>query len=96
MPTPPPGYEWHDEKAKANLRKHGVSFAAVVDFDFENALFVEEQLHGKETRYVVIGRIKRSVCVLVYTTRDDKIRPISLRKAEKRERIAYGKAKGQF
>jgi uncharacterized DUF497 family protein len=95
MPKAPPGFEWDEAKAQWNLRVHGISFAAAVDFQFETALEVEGSDHDiKEVRYTRIGKVRRQTCVLVYTRRAGKIRVISLRHATAQERRAYVEAKG--
>lgn len=82
------GFEWDKQKSEANFAKHRIDFADVVDFDFENALEVE-QLHDGETRIMSIGPLGNRICVLIWTMRDDTIRVISLRKANKREVARY-------
>lgn len=43
----------------------------------------------KKERIVALGRIRRTLCALVYTIRGDDIRVISLGKANAQERKAY-------
>ena len=97
MPKPPPGFEWDEAKAAINWRKHGVSFAAVNDFDFAGARESEDLRRDYgETRIFSLGRIGRTLHALVYTRPDKKIvRVISLRKATAQERSAYLAAGGQ-
>ena len=84
---------WDPEKAKLNLRKHGIRFS-----DAEGVLFdprgVTEEDHTAEGehRYVTVdldslGR----VLVVVYTYRGDDIRLISARGATRKERRSYEK-----
>ena len=95
MPNPPPGFEWDEAKAQWNLRAHGISFAAAVEFQFETALEIEgSEYDGEEVRLTRIGKIKRQTCVLIYTRRSGRIRVISLRHATAQERRAYVEAKG--
>ena len=82
---------WDPEKARTNLKKHGIHFsdAEIVLFD-PNAL-TREDVDGKnEQRFVSIGMdaIGR-VLVVVYTYRGEVIRLISARPATKRERESY-------
>lgn len=91
MPKPPPGFEWDEGKAAANWRKHGVSFAAVNDFDFVTSLKVEDlrEDYGEE-RIIAIGKIRRTLHALVYTRRSQgTLRVITLRKATAEERRLY-------
>jgi uncharacterized DUF497 family protein len=84
-------YEWDPEKAAANLRRHGVDFAdAVGVFEDEYALRREDpDAHG-ERRFVITGIDFLGRVVVVYTYRGERIRPISARRATRREREHYG------
>ena len=44
-----------------------------------------------ETRYIAFGEIDDALHCLVFTFRGSKVRAISLRKANKRENIRYGR-----
>jgi uncharacterized protein len=67
-------YEWDDEKAAANLRKHSVSFKAVFDFDWSTTLIVaDERADYGEQRWVAIGKIGERLYSLAYTFRDENI-----------------------
>ena len=83
-------YQWDPNKAKSNLRKHGVSFAdAVGVFEDENAVTIQDE-NEREDRFITIGRDFLSrILVVVYTFRDIVIRIISARKATARERKIY-------
>lgn len=95
MPRPPLGFEWDEAKAQWNLRMHGISFAAVADFDFAAALEVEaSDNETEEIRTSLVGKIKRKTCVLVFTRRAGGVRVISLRHATAKERAFYLQAKG--
>jgi uncharacterized DUF497 family protein len=85
-------FEWDDEKAKKNLRKHGVSFEeAATVFGDPLALTIADPLHSElEERYVTLGESqRRRLLVVVATDRGDKIRIISARVATRRERKDY-------
>jgi uncharacterized DUF497 family protein len=83
-------YQWDPNKAKSNLKKHGVSFAdAVGVFEDENAITIQDE-HEREDRFITIGRDFLSrILVVVYTFRDIVLRIISARKATARERKLY-------
>ena len=84
-------FEWDDDKAAANLVKHGIAFERVHDFDWDTAQVVEDDREDYgEQRMIALGLIDAVLHVLVFTERDDSIRVISLRKANKRETKAYG------
>lgn len=85
-------YEWDETKARANLVKHKIDFSEVIDFDWETAIETyDDRADYGEERWIALGLIGDKLCVLIYTLRSDKIRVISLRKANKRERIFYEK-----
>lgn len=87
-------YQWDPNKAKSNLKKHGVRFAdAVSVFEDENAITIEDG-HETESRFITIGRdILLRILVVVYTFRGYIIRVISARKATARERKMYEEQK---
>jgi uncharacterized DUF497 family protein len=87
-------YQWDPNKAKSNLKKHGVRFAdAVSVFEDENAITIEDE-HESENRFITIGRdILLRILVVVYTFRGHIIRLISARKATAREREMYEEQK---
>jgi uncharacterized DUF497 family protein len=83
-------FEWDPAKAGENAQKHGVRFAdAEGVFEDPYALHQEDDQEA-EARWVRIGfdRLGRLV-VVSYTERDEKIRLISARKADKGERDQY-------
>jgi uncharacterized protein len=95
MPNPPPGFEWDDRKAAWNLRVHGVSFAAVDDFDVATALEIEGSDHEtEEERTALLGKIGKQIYVFVFTRRQGRVRVISLRRATAKEKRLYIEAKG--
>ena len=87
-------YQWDPNKAKSNLKKHGVRFAdAMSVFEDENAITIEDE-HESENRFITIGRdILLRILVVVYTFRGHIIRIISARKATARERKIYEEQK---
>lgn len=81
-----PLYDWDSEKAEQNLAKHGVPFEAVAGFDWRTAIEAEDRRYDYgETRMQALGKIGERYHVLVYAWRNDRIRVISLRKANRRE-----------
>lgn len=83
--------QWDPEKAKTNLRKHGVRFAdAVTVLEDEAALTVRDDSTPTEERWVTLGLdCQGTVLVVVYTWREDTVRLISARKATPHERRQY-------
>ena len=84
-------FEWDDNKNIANIRKHGINFADVVDmFNHPMLNLVDNSQYYEEERWIAIGLIKRLIGVVVYTERrGDTIRIISARKATKHEVKRY-------
>ncbi len=83
-------YEWDEAKNRANLAKHKVDFAAIELFDWNTAVDFASDQHG-ESRNAAIGYIGSILFFVVYTTRGDSRRIISLRPASRKEREAYGR-----
>jgi uncharacterized protein len=84
--------DWDEAKRAANLRKHGVDFADMEDFDWNTALYdPDESVEYGEDRFVALGLFRASVYVVVFTLRGSTTRIISARKADKRERRRYEK-----
>ncbi|SDO67667.1 BrnT family toxin [Phyllobacterium sp. OV277] len=86
-------FEWNNEKAKRNLRKHGVAFEDVRYFEFETAMewLADQNIYGEE-RIVAIGILGGKFYALIYTMRGTSIRVISLRRASQREANEYAKS----
>ena len=87
-------FEWDKNKARENVRKHGVSFEeASTIFADPLARTIYDPLHSdEEDRFVMLGESqRRRLLVVVFTDRDDRIRVISARVATRRERKDYEK-----
>ena len=85
-------YEWDENKRIANFARHKVDFADATDFEWDTAIeTMDDRLDYGETRWVTLGLIGQNLHVMVYTIRSQKIRIISLRKANKRENRYYEK-----
>lgn len=85
-------YEWDPKKARANLRKHRVSFeeAATVFLNPFAVTYPDPDHSGEEIREITIGlSAKHRVVFLAHTRRGDRTRLICGRKATKRERKQY-------
>lgn len=85
-------FEWDEDKANTNFRKHGVRFEeAKTVFNDPNALTIEDSLHStEEDRYIDLGFSSQGRLLFVcYTERENKIRIISARKATSMEANAY-------
>ena len=84
-------FEWDEDKAAANIRKHGISFeTAGRVFQDDSRIEIFDSLHSNdENRMLAIGMVDEILSV-VYTERHEQtIRLISARKATKKERSMY-------
>jgi uncharacterized DUF497 family protein len=85
-------FEWNGAKAKANFRRHGVSFdlaKAVFSDPFAVERLDEREEHGEE-RFVIIGAAEGEALLFVaYTEREERIRIISARRATQNEQDDY-------
>lgn len=83
-------FVWDSEKAKKNLKKHGIKFRnAVLAFFDENLIDDYDDFHSDdEERYKIIGKVDK-ILVVIYTERGDTNRIISARLANKKEKEDY-------
>lgn len=82
-------FEWDREKARGNLRKHGVSFdeAVTVFYDPLSAAFDDPDHTVAERRSITVGYSSRGrLLVVSHTERGNAVRIISARRATARER----------
>ena len=82
-------FEWDDDKAEINWRKHKVSFdAARAAFDDLHRMEEPDDASDEE-RWQLTGDAGDKLLVVVYTERNGRFRIISARKADKNERSKY-------
>jgi len=82
-------FQWDATKAKANLRKHGVSFeeGMTVFYDPLAASFRDPDHSEVERRWITVGYSARGrLVVICHTERGRSVRLISVRPATKHER----------
>ncbi len=83
-------FERDAQKARSNLRKHGVDFADCVSVFFDDLAITINDSSSDEERFITIGAdALERILVVVYTWRGERIRIISTRKATRRERKHY-------
>ena len=89
-------FEWDENKARANLAKHAVSFQeATTVFGDTVSITIPDPEHSQaENRFIILGRSHSGrILVVIHTERGDNIRIISARPATNEERRQYdGKA----
>jgi uncharacterized DUF497 family protein len=84
--------EYDKKKNEENITKHNISFEKIFDFDFDNCVTkIDERFEYGEIRLISYGTLNDRLHILVWTRRNNKIRPISFRKANKKERKQYEK-----
>ena len=85
-------FEWDKQKAKANQRKHSISFEeASTVFDDPLAVNFDDPDHStEENRYLIIGlSAQGKLLFIAYTDRNNKIRLISARLVTPKEKRSY-------
>src|SRR5258705_2624055 len=86
--------EFDPDKDARNIRRRGVSLAEAATllqgFVVDR---VDDRRDYGETRFVAIGEIEGVEFACVYTLRGEGIRPISFRRASRKERHVYQDAK---
>jgi uncharacterized DUF497 family protein len=91
-------FEWDEEKASINLKKHGVSFEeAETVFGNPLARIFEDERHSfEERRDGIVGHSDENRLLVVSFTEkeNDTIRIISAREATPKERREYENANG--
>ena len=91
-------FEWDENKAQINRRKHGVSFEeASTVFEDIDALQIFDPDHSEsEDRFILLGMssvLRILVVCHCYRANDSKIRIISARKATRNESSTYERRK---
>jgi uncharacterized DUF497 family protein len=84
--------EGDPEKARRNIKKHGVSFdEARTAFRDLSSQTIDDPLHSEdEDRFVLIGRsIQGRLLVNVQTDKGERLRIISVRLATQKESLRY-------
>jgi uncharacterized DUF497 family protein len=86
-----PEFEWNPDKDAANLQKHGVSFtraAGALRDPFAIEWIDAREDYGEE-RVILLGMSDGALLTVVYTERDNCIRIISARRADRHEQEIY-------
>jgi uncharacterized DUF497 family protein len=86
--------EYDPDKSARNVQERGIGFERFAELDWDTAISVDDSRRDYgERRMRVLGLIDGKLHAAVVTPRDDRIRVISLRRANKREERAYAKAR---
>jgi uncharacterized protein len=83
-------FEWDQKKNKKNLTKHGISFQEAKEI-FQNIRLtsIDKRKKYGERREVSLGLLEDIPIIVIHTKRQQKIRIISARKANKKERRKF-------
>ena len=84
-------FEWDDAKAGQNLTSHGLSFeAGRLAFEDPFAVAREDRRYDYgENRFILLGMVQDRLLAVSYAQRGGRVRIISVRLAEPRERRRY-------
>jgi uncharacterized DUF497 family protein len=83
-------FEWNDDKAAANLIKHGIDFTDALDvFADGRVLILVDRVRYDELRFRAIGCVDDSMLSVAYTMRAETCGIISARRASRNERGRY-------
>jgi len=89
-------FEWHDQKRRTNLSRHGIDFEdAIAIWDGPVLEVPSPQLHHGEERFLAVGQCEGRIIAVVFTWRGKVRRLISARAARKNERENYKEAFGR-
>jgi uncharacterized DUF497 family protein len=83
-------FEWDQNKETSNLDKHGISFVTAAELLLSEHYVARTDRHN-EPRYLTIGEVYKRVLAVVYTTRENNYRIISVRRASQYEEETYRK-----
>jgi uncharacterized DUF497 family protein len=82
--------EFEPTKDAANLAKHGVSLALAAELDWEAALvWVDDRFEYDELRMIALAPKTSILYYVAFVERGEVRRPISLRRANRREVKRY-------
>jgi uncharacterized protein len=84
-------FEWDEDKANLNEKKHGVTFQeAELAFEDESAVEIYNDLNSdEEIRFQIIALSPVRLLFVAFTLREEKIRIISARKANAKQVKIY-------
>lgn len=88
--------EWDEEKSRANLEKHSLSFDDAWQVLAGDTITIpDERYDYGADRLITLGRLAGRVVVVVHVSRGENTRIISMRKANAREQEIYQKRLSQ-
>jgi uncharacterized protein len=86
--------EWDEAKRQQTRSQRGLDFADVVNFDSASLEIIEDNRGNYgEARFNVFGYLNGILCTYCWTPRNGRMRIISMRKMNERERKGYKAAR---
>ena len=84
-------FEWDENKNQSNQSKHSISFGEAAEiFRYPMYKLVDTRKDYGEVRYIGIGSNSQMIVLtVIFTERESRIRIISARRANKKERKLY-------
>lgn len=82
-------FEFDPKKSEENLKKHGIDFVEAQKLWGDSCSIGFHAKSDDEPRFAMIAEFNEKLWVAFYTTREDRIRIISARRARKGERTLY-------
>ncbi len=88
--------EWDEDKSESNLEKHNLAFEdAHLVFAGDTVTIPDLRRPYGENRMITMGSLAGRIVVIAHVPRGEKIRIISMRKANAREQRIYQERLGQ-
>ena len=82
-------FEYDKTKSEANSKNHGIDFVEVQElWNDPDCIVIPARTMG-ESRYLLIGKLRKTFWSVIFTLRNQKIRIISVRRARKNEEEYY-------
>ncbi len=82
--------EWDEEKRKRTLDERGLDFADIARFDLDSIMTqMDDRRDYGEPRFNSTGYLDGVLCSFCWTPRNGRLRVISMRKINARERKVY-------
>lgn len=83
-------FEWDNQKNIKNQEKHGIRFEDAIEvFDYPMFTEIDDRFDYGKVRVIGIGKKVTIYFTVVYTERREKVRIISARRSNKKERLKY-------
>ncbi len=86
------GFDWDRGNIDKNLLKHGINCREAEEIFLDiNGIHLEDNKHSlKEQRLAIIGKtFSNKILIAIFTVRKNKIRIISVRNVNKKEKSLY-------